>query len=285
MYVRNCLLTFSFLFAAACSPNVVSSQCKGCLDGCCDSAGVCQASTPQTCGISGAACVACQSGDACTDGVCVAGTGGGSGGGTGGGSGGGTGGGTGGGDPNAYPPGPYGVSVNRVIQNFTFPGYFTAGSGVKVNTLTKSDTLDLQTFRTAVDGSGAKFRFLLLDISAGWCQPCNQEAQDLGLNGSKKTLIPDWLSRGGLFATILVEGYNESTYGPPVAADLETWANAHSPQATLAIDPTQNLLAQGISPSAFPTNLVIDLRTMKIVGAWYGLDTTYQKWEAALNGP
>jgi hypothetical protein len=48
-------------------------------------------------------------------------------------------------------------------------------------------------------------------------------------------------------------------------------------------DPQQKLIQQGISPSAFPTNLVIDLKTMKVVTAWYGLDTTYQKWEGVLN--
>jgi len=53
-------------------------------------------------------------------------------------------------------------------------------------------------------------------------------------------------------------------------------------QSSTTYDPNQKLIAQGISPSAFPTNLVLDLHTMKIVSAWYGLDATYQKWEAAL---
>ena len=184
-----------------------------------------------------------------------------------------------------YPAGPYGVSVNRVIQNFTFPGYVTAGSGVKINTLPKSETLDLQTLRNLLDGNGNRFRFLLLDISAGWCPPCNTEAQELGLQGIKSGKNANWASRGGIFATVLVEGYNESTEAAPVAADIETWANAHAVQSSLLYDPGQSLIAQGISPSAFPTNLVVDLRTMRIVAAWYGLDTTYQKWEAALNGP
>ncbi len=184
----------------------------------------------------------------------------------------------------AYPSGPYGVSVNRVIENFTFPGYLAVGAGVKVNTLPKLENLDLQAIRNAVDANGKRFRFLLLDISAGWCGPCNQEAQELGLVGTKKTLIANWVSRGGIFMTVLAEGYDQSAHNAPVAADLETWANQHQVQSSLVIDPTQRLLAQGINPSAFPTNLVIDLKTMTIVSAWYGLEPTYQKWEAALNG-
>jgi hypothetical protein len=182
-----------------------------------------------------------------------------------------------------YPPPPYGVSVNRIIQNFTFPGYFTAGSGVKVNTLPYSDKLDLQTVRAAVDANGKPYRYLLLDISAGWCPPCNQEAQELGMKGTRMSQIADWESRGGIFLTVLVEGYNESTHAPPVKDDIETWINQHNAQSSMAFDPNQNLITQGINPSAFPTNLVIDLKTMEIVSAWYGLDTTYQKWEAALN--
>lgn len=184
---------------------------------------------------------------------------------------------------NAYPAGPYGVSVNRIIENFTFPGYFTTDFGVKVNTLPKLDALDLQAVRTAVDSNGQPFRYLLLDISAGWCPPCNQEAEDLGLNGSKKDEIERWRSKGGLFMTVLVEGYDQSARDAPTAQHLQTWVNQHKVQSSTTYDPQQNLIAQGINPSAFPTNLVIDLRTMRIVSAWYGLDPTYQKWEAALN--
>jgi len=187
------------------------------------------------------------------------------------------------GPAGAYPPGPYGVSVNRIIQNFSFPGYFSTQDQAKANTLPYDSQLDLQTVRNALDSNGNPFRYLLLDISAGWCPPCNQEAQDLGLQGTAKAKIAKWLSEGGLMMTVLVEGYDESTQNPPIAADLDTWINQHGVQYSMAIDPNQVLLTQGINPSAFPTNLVIDLKTMKIISAWYGLDTTYQKWTAALS--
>jgi hypothetical protein len=186
---------------------------------------------------------------------------------------------------NPYPAGPYGVSVNRTLQNFNFPGYFTNVAGVKVNGLTLNNSLDFQFLRTQTNQNGDPLRFMLLDIVAGWCPPCNQEAQDLGMSGTDKTRVADWLTKGGLFVTVMEEGYDEATQVAPVEANIETWINAHNAQATFMYDPQQSLVAQGISPSAFPTNLVVDLRTMKIVAAWYGLDTTYQKWEAALNGP
>ena len=181
-----------------------------------------------------------------------------------------------------YPPPPYGVGVNRTIANFVFPGYLSNSGSVLVNTLPFNNELDLQTVRTTPNGDGNPFRYLLLDISAGWCPPCNQEAQDLGQHGSSNHKINDWLAQGGLFMTVLAEGYDESTHNAPVAADIETWINQHAVTNSVGFDPDQTLIAEGINPSAFPTNLVIELDTMMIVSAWYGLDTTYQKWEAAL---
>lgn len=184
---------------------------------------------------------------------------------------------------NPYPKGPYGVTVNRTIENFSFPGFFATGSGVKVNSSPELPAVDLQAIRNAVDEEGKPFRYLLLDISAGWCPPCNQEAKDLGLKGSKKGKVAEWLKKGGLFMVVLEQGYDQSTGEPATANDAQTWINQHSAQTSVFYDPGQALLAQGINPSAFPTNLVIDLSTMRIVSAWYGLDDTYQKWEAALN--
>jgi hypothetical protein len=83
----------------SCGPATACSA-SSCPSGCCDLAGACHPSTADTCGLGGAVCSACQSGQTCALGVCKSGaTGGGAGGGvTGGGTGGGaTGGGTGGG--------------------------------------------------------------------------------------------------------------------------------------------------------------------------------------------
>lgn len=206
----------------------------------------------------------------------VAGAGGGAGGGDNG-----TGGGTG--EENPYPAGPYGVTVNRVIKNFSFRGYMATSGGTKVNETPLIEALDLQAFRLAEDANGKPFRYLLLDISGVWCPPCNQEAADLGLQGADKALIDDWASRGGLFFTVLVEG---AVRGDPVlASDLDAWANKHKVQSSLAVDLSRALVTEGVDPSALPTNLAIDLKTMKIASAWYGLDTTYAKWEALLNAP
>ncbi len=266
MNYRSLFLAVSCSFAVACAPNMISSQV--------DAGGTGGGTSMTTAGGAGGG-----------DGMMTAG-----------GSGGSSGGEQDSGMPEVdsgvpdagrgpYPPPPYGVSVNRVIQNFIFPGVATDASGVKINTLPRVDGLDLQAVRNLRDPNGNYYRFMLLDISAGWCAPCNQEAQDLGLVGSKKALIDNWRNRGGLFFTVLVQGYDQSTGAPPLPGDLDTWANQHQVQTSLALDPMQNLIAQGINPSAFPTNLVVDLRTMRIVAAWYGLETTYQKWEAALNGP
>ncbi len=65
-----------------------ANQCSPttCPDGCCDSAGVCQASSTSSCGVAGSACAVCSFTEVCRLGACMTSTGGGSGTVTGGGS-------------------------------------------------------------------------------------------------------------------------------------------------------------------------------------------------------
>lgn len=72
-----------------CEPTAAPCNARFCPEGCCTADGQCEPPTNQTCGVAGAACVACGAGLSCTLGVCAsaAGTGGGAGGGTGGGAG------------------------------------------------------------------------------------------------------------------------------------------------------------------------------------------------------
>lgn len=180
----------------------------------------------------------------------------------------------------AYPSGPYGVTVNQKLANFTFPGYLTLESENLVSNLPYDTTLDLQKIRSSVDKNGKPYRYLLIALSAVWCPPCNQEAENLGLNGTDHALIADWLNRGGLFMTLLIEG---PTHGSkPTKDDLDAWISQHQVANTIAIDDQQQLSAAGIDPYSIPANLVIDLETMQMVRGWAGIDSTYAKWEATL---
>lgn len=182
----------------------------------------------------------------------------------------------------AYPAGPYGITVNQRIQNFTFKGYLSTQSTVIVNQgLPYSTTLDLQTVRSTLDPSGKPYRYLLMAISAVWCNPCNQEAESLGTTGSLHPRVQQWLDKGGLFMTVIIEGKKQGN--APTEQELATWITGHEVTNSIALDDGQQLANAGIDPYSIPANLVIDLETMKMVTGWAGIDDTYAKWEALLN--
>lgn len=171
--------------------------------------------------------------------------------------------------PN-YPASDGTISVGHVISNFTFSGYLTATAGTRIDAATTWQDFDLQKVRNLVDANGHPYKYMLLDLSAGWCGPCNAEAESYGLNADATdgAKIGQWLGQGGLFITVLVQNYSEATPAPPVKADIDQWVGDHNVQSTAAGD-TQGHLATAIQQSAFPANLIINLDTMQIVDAWY----------------
>ncbi len=179
------------------------------------------------------------------------------------------------------------MTITKVLgPDFGFHGYLTATSGVRVDSVTSQIDFLLQDVRSLVESDGVHlYKYLLLDVSAGWCNPCNQEAQDLGLQGADSGKIAEWLGKGGVVLTVLVEGYDESSHAAPLAGDITTWLNAHQSQHSLALDMPQALDSVGLNTAAFPYNAVINLQTMTIDDAWYGVDTTYAKWENELAKP
>ena len=132
------------------------------------------------------------------------------------------------------------------------------------------------------DANGNHFRYMLLDLGAGWCVPCNNEGDQYGLNGADSAKIAQWLSKGGLYVQVLVQDHGSG--GIPTQADVTQWLSDHATQSPLAADIAGSI--QHIVPqSAFPANLVINLDTMQILDAWYGVDDNKisSSWEARLN--
>jgi hypothetical protein len=182
-----------------------------------------------------------------------------------------------------YAPGPYGYDKGKIIPNFKFIGFasYTADPGLTWVQL--ADFYNPTGTEVFPEGSpyGAgtsKPTALLMIMSAAWCGPCKQEANDL------KTKFPDKLQPGGGHVLgLLVEAVN----GDP--ADYYTatsWAQAYSVQYTLAIDPTRQALS--IYEPAFPGNMIIRTSDMKIIEIVAGSpDATHPFWatfEAVKNG-
>jgi hypothetical protein len=162
-----------------------------------------------------------------------------------------------------YPAGPYGYAKGSVIENFKLSGF--ANAQVQSESL---EALELAMFYNPTgdgvypEGSllGAgnpKPKALLINVGSVWCGPCNYEAD---------TVLPveyaKYKPMGGEFLLQLADG---NTPGKPATIkSLQTWTDKYDVDYPATIDPSYKLGALFVA-SAYPQNLIIDTRTMKIV--------------------
>lgn len=163
----------------------------------------------------------------------------------------------------AYPEGPFGIGKGSIIANYKFVGY--------VNSMvdnTKLAEIEMAEFYNPTgDGvfeEGSVFpvgtpkpKALLIPVASVWCGPCNYEAANV-LPG----LYKDYKPMGGEFLAQLADG---PTPGQAATQkSLYNWANKYDVDYPITIDPTYKLGAL-FEADAFPANMIIDPRTMKIV--------------------
>jgi hypothetical protein len=152
-----------------------------------------------------------------------------------------------------YPPGPYGVHTGDLVDAAAVWEGFPAGATV-AQTMVPSDYLDC-------DGSKGIHALLILQ-SATWCAPCQIEAAAL-----QGKLDQGWSDLGVAVLTLMVEQQPEQ---PATVATAQAWKNEFGlSSAAVAADPQFTFDAfdfdKHIPHSGFPTQLLVDPRTMKIV--------------------
>lgn len=168
-----------------------------------------------------------------------------------------------------YPKGPFGVNKGSTIQNYKFMGF--------PNSL--ENNKDLVTVQLAdfynptgkeVFAKGAPFpegspkpKALLIDVSSVWCGPCQYEAANV-LPG----LYAKYKPKGGEFLLQLADG---PTPGSPAnSKHLFNWTKKYKVDYPATIDPSYKLSAL-FQADAFPANMIIDTKTMKIVDVIAGV--------------
>jgi hypothetical protein len=178
--------------------------------------------------------------------------------------------------PMDYPPGPYGTSKGSVVARYQFKGFqnprVESGSmqpiqladfynphaddpGYAPSDATQDDRL----FPSgSLYGSNApKPRALSISVSSVWCGACQKEAK-LVLPGKHLFYKP----LGGEFMVQLNDGP-----APGHAAsqqDLLGWTTKFQVNFPATLDPSRQLDALFVT-SAYPTNIILDTRTMRIV--------------------
>jgi hypothetical protein len=149
-----------------------------------------------------------------------------------------------------YPSGPYGLSVGYVIPNASLNGYHS-GTG----------TWGPIKMSEYYDPTGSRgIRGLLVTVSAAWCGPCREEAQDL------VDMFPAYKARGGRFLTAMIEN---SSRAPATQSTVDSWVSFAGTNFDIVADPSAQLLKSG---AGLPFNFVVDPRTMKVTKSWSGSD-------------
>lgn len=159
-----------------------------------------------------------------------------------------------------YPSGPYGVAVGDVLKDDSFFGYKNAEV---------SESGDLEAFSLGdfYDPSGEKgVELLYISISAVWCPPCQQEAKAL------PSMIES-LAQDGLKVAFFQDLYDGPTPGTSATQrDLEKWLKKYKLPFPVVVDPKGKMNAY-FDRNSIPYSIVVDAKTMKILGTDAGFDT------------
>jgi hypothetical protein len=194
-----------------------------------------------------------------------------------------------------YPAGPYGINVGSIAPDFEWLGFPNASvkndamqpirmadfynPHVDDATYVPTDAAhDDRLYQSELYGVGTpKPRVLLIDIGSVWCPPCNAEAKtDLPLK------YADYQPRGGEF--LLQLGDSATQNKPASQKDLFNWTKKYKVNFPSTIDPDYKL-GELFPANAWPANLMIDTKTMKIVRAVAGIPDAafWTKYETLLN--
>ena len=194
-----------------------------------------------------------------------------------------------------YPAGPYNVQPGDVIANFAFTGFPNPKTGSATLTpialadfynphaddasyMPADPSVDDRLFpKDSPYGAGTKKpRALAINIGAIWCGPCNYEAKtELPLRYTKYKPI------GGEFLFQLADGATQGTAA--TQKDLTNWTKKYKVDYPSTIDADKQLAAL-FDANAYPANMIIDLRTMRIVAVVAGVpdEAYWAKFEATI---
>jgi hypothetical protein len=196
-----------------------------------------------------------------------------------------------------YPAGPYSVHPGDVIAAFEFQGFASpVQSSAALVPIKLADfynphaddagykptdpALDDRLFpKGSPHGEGKpKPKALAIDIGAIWCGPCNYEA---------KTELPPrhlkYRPLGGEFLFQLADG---ATQGKAATEkDLVTWTKKYKVDYPSTID-VDKQLTTSFDANSYPANMIINLRTMRIVAVVAGVpdESFWTTFEATIAG-
>lgn len=169
---------------------------------------------------------------------------------------------------DSYPAGPYGIEKGSVVQNFKFIGFNQPHldknglAEIKMSDFYNPTGSDVYPEGHPRVGQ-PKPKALLIAVSAVWCGPCQYENAEI-LPGEYAKYGP----QGAEFLLQLADGPTQGV--PAEARHLVSWTTKYKTAWPAVIDPAYKLGAL-FEADAYPANILIDTRTMKIVESLAGV--------------
>jgi thiol-disulfide isomerase/thioredoxin len=160
-----------------------------------------------------------------------------------------------------------GTEAGDIIADYSFQGR-AAGATSPRGAIKLSDYYD---------PAGSKgLRYLVVDVSAFWCSYCKEEAPQLA------SLDAKYKARGVVWLTVVAQ---DGSRGVATDTDVDAWIKAYALVTPAVSDPGQNLTSF-FDPNQMPLNMIVDLKTMKIVAkiTGSGLQQVQTQLDAKLAG-
>jgi hypothetical protein len=157
-----------------------------------------------------------------------------------------------------YPSGPYGSAEGMVIRDLALVGLWDPPAVEYVADESTAEPVFMHHFFSPDDGD---YRYLLITVSCSW------EPVVVFQSNQQHASVEYWQSRGLQFMHVLFEG----TVGQPAnLEDLSAWTKTRGVSWPAVVDPAREFSEFPSLISAFPGNIVVDLRDMRIVLATSG---------------
>ncbi len=172
-----------------------------------------------------------------------------------------------------YPKGDYGYDVGKIVPNVAFLGWEHVDPMTLVDVAEPMGKVRMSDF---YDPSGARgLSFLVVTVQVVWCEPSNEQddftngANYTGANTAAANFATQYAPAGVRFMTLLEEG---PVFGVDATLDdLRGWVTHHAARTSQALVSSDEMAIDVVGP-VWPYNVIVDLRTMRIVATWIGFD-------------
>jgi thiol-disulfide isomerase/thioredoxin len=153
-------------------------------------------------------------------------------------------------DATPYPPGPYGYGAMSTIIDEHFLGYAPTGAG----DLVSDNDPRVFWFHEYYQGYDPSVKVIMVNIGAGWCPYCRQEAEEL------QALQDEYYAQGVRVITVIPE---DNAGAPADRTFVQGWAQQYGNKFPTLVDPEMEV-GKYADQSAFPANVFIYANNMQI---------------------